>query len=90
MHCGSVGIENVVDPGLSISAYPNPTQDRLFVFVGSEHLGKEFEITDFSGRVVKEGAVTNEKFELSLSEFNNGIYVLVIRGTKTQIKLIKI
>jgi hypothetical protein len=91
LNCGGgVGIKNVEDRGISLSAYPNPTQDRLSVIVGSEHLGKEFEVIDFLGRVVKEGTITNEKFQLSLSEYNNGIYVLVIRETRTQIKLIKI
>jgi hypothetical protein len=55
-----------------ITAYPNPTRDHLNV---EGYHGKEFEILDLKGQIIKRGIVTNT---IELEQLTKGIYLLRI------------
>jgi len=66
---------NEIDTKNRITVYPNPTKDFLFI---DGYLGKEFEIIDLQGRVVKSGILRNR---IDLKELPNGVYFLKVIDT---------
>ncbi len=64
-----VGIEDLVN-ALSVSVFPNPTADVLFVETAANNV--RFEITDATGRLVLQGDVTRQR--ISIAELAQGVY----------------
>lgn len=73
INCQPVGIQEEV---LSISIYPNPVQDKLYVD-GAE-VGSHFMIHSIDGRMVKSGIVENSIIETN--DLQSNIYFVTIEG----------
>lgn len=61
----------------SVSLYPNPTTDRIYV---ADAAGKTFVITDLMGRAVTRGTYTES---IDVSQFPSGTYVLLVNNDTT-------
>lgn len=84
---GCFGVDTValtVDPCLSVfekekdqfSVYPNPASDEIY-FSTNNSEAKELIIYDLTGAVVTKKAL-NENVKVSLSDYNNGMYIYKI------------
>lgn len=70
----------------TISAFPNPTQDVLFVDAGNLTGSYLLQICDYNGRVVKqnEGVLSDELIKTSTNGLAKGIYVLQLTTAETK------
>lgn len=75
----------------SVSFYPNPVNDFLYVN-SSKHNVLKYELYDLQGRLIQNVNLTNQNnFEINMSSLNQGIYILNLvseYGTITE-KVIK-
>ncbi|KAA5825212.1 carbohydrate-binding protein [Algibacter amylolyticus] len=75
-----------------IQLYPNPVSNNLTVLMPISKFS-QYTIFDISGRVNKQGIITNDmqKLNIDLSHFSKGLYLITLKGnqiTKT-FKLVK-
>jgi len=75
------GINNYV-PDLKISAYPNPTYDRITVMIGKVEQGSHIDIFNVSGKLVKSTETIQGQNKVDLGELLNGVYLLTVPGYK--------
>lgn len=76
------GWQQIVEPGIVISIYPNPTVDKLIIEC-SEEMSKVI-LSDIVGRKVKLVLPKTNSTILQLGNFSSGVYILQIfidRGT---------
>ena len=66
--------------------YPNPVIDRLNVVVDQSSIGKEYTITDMSGKILIQDQIPSQEFQIDMSGLSGGVYNISIGGC---IKLIK-
>lgn len=63
-----------------ITIYPNPTSDKLTVNISDMEGELTFEIRDMTGSVHKSEKINNPTFDLDVSTFSVGMYMLHIRS----------
>tara|TARA_B100000508_G_scaffold141097_1_gene146944 strand:- start:36885 stop:37946 length:1062 start_codon:yes stop_codon:yes gene_type:complete len=80
--CGNnVGIE---EEQLSLSIYPNPASDKLFIDGFSSNA--ELKIFSITGQVVKSENIINENLPIDISSLKRGTYLVqVVEGTQSEI-----
>jgi hypothetical protein len=62
---------------IELSAFPNPAKSQLNVALkGAVREGAMISITDMAGRLVWNQAVTTQQFNIDMSRFQSGIYLL--------------
>lgn len=83
---GVIGISEEVLS--TINVYPNPTNDKFTLNVSNDLLGKNYLITDFSGRVISQGKINSMSQTIDIQEVSKGSYFLQIE--KSSLKAIKI
>ena len=76
---GATGIEETSNG--SISLYPNPTDDYMFVTLDNEN-PESVTITDVFGRIMVQKPVSgvNNKFKLSVSDLPKGLYFITVKS----------
>jgi hypothetical protein len=91
---GTYVISTIVEnPGLAldITAYPNPTSDYVNIkFQESEVNGYQFVLTDFAGKLLKAGKISNQIIAIDFSTYTSGTYILSIEHNGSVIKSFKI
>ncbi|MBV6484359.1 MAG: hypothetical protein KFKLKKLM_00856 [Flavobacteriales bacterium] len=80
----SIGVSEIAELN-KIIAYPNPAKDLINITNGQGN----YIITDVFGRMVKEGYITSEDFQLNTNELKSGIYFLISKENNSSIKFIK-
>jgi hypothetical protein len=65
----------------SFSIFPNPASDNLHIILPSES-NDTFSITDISGTVIQKGTVLESSKFVSIENFPNGIYFILIFDPK--------
>jgi sugar lactone lactonase YvrE len=60
--------------------YPNPTKNILKIYNAVALIGKDYTITDISGKEVLNSTITNEN-GIDVSTLSNGLYILIIRDS---------
>ncbi len=78
-----VGIADLSASGISI--YPNPTSGKFNLTVSNELVSvKNIEITDITGKIIinYQFAIDNSQFDINLSDFESGIYLIKIQTDK--------
>ncbi|MBC7387594.1 MAG: T9SS type A sorting domain-containing protein [Opitutaceae bacterium] len=72
-------LENDTYLNENIEIYPNPATDNLFVNLSKVNGSKSMKMLDMFGRVVFESSNQNS-FNVDMSNFNKGMYVVQIQG----------
>jgi hypothetical protein len=85
---GLVGITEEIIPSMQV--YPNPTNDKLTLGVSNDLLGKQYFITDFSGRIILQGKINMLNQIIELTNVSNGSYLLQVENSNVKaIKIVK-
>jgi hypothetical protein len=77
---------------INVGCYPNPTLGKVKITLPTSNENKELIIKDITGKEKwKKTHFSDNSYELDLSYFNNGIYILTIKGKNfvTSKKIIK-
>jgi hypothetical protein len=70
--------------------YPNPTNENLSLGVSNDLLGKQYLITDFSGRIILQGKINVLNQIIELTNVYNGSYLLQVENSNAKaIKIVK-
>lgn len=78
-----VGVSEV-NPINSISIFPNPSTDRLTVQLPDNVKADHYTITDYLGRTLQTGNLSNGSTNINISDLATGIYVLQIGNDTKQ------
>lgn len=69
------------EPTATISVYPNPVSDRLLVqWPAAIATNGQLELTDLTGRTVRQQARTGEVTELNVRDLTTGVYLLSLQA----------
>jgi hypothetical protein len=77
LNCSSLGIEEITNKN-KFSLYPNHTNGMLFIKNNSYDQIDKIKIADLSGKIIYE---TNNVSEIDLSNFQTGIYILIVTSS---------
>jgi PKD repeat protein len=84
----SVGIEDIIKTPLSV--YPNPTSNKVMIELPSNEIKlRELQIADVTGRRLKTislSDISKHEFEVDLSSFNTGVYLIQVIGEQSRYK----
>jgi hypothetical protein len=69
--------------------YPNPTNSKLTIEISNGLIGKEYSITDFSGRELRRSIFNSVQEKIELNSLSNGVYFIHVRGSNIQQRIIK-
>jgi hypothetical protein len=79
------------DPGLSISAFPNPVKDYVKIIVKSEKkMSLTNDLYDNSGKLIMTRHFEGSETEISFSDLNPGIYFIKVIWKQKEVKIFKI
>jgi hypothetical protein len=67
-----------------VRIYPNPATDEFTISVGTEFIGKTYNIIDQFGRMVKTGCIKSEKHTISIEGIENGYYTIMIGNSRVK------
>jgi hypothetical protein len=85
---GVNGIESVTINDVHI--YPNPTSKDLSIEINPELIGKEYFLTDNTGRIILSGQFRATKETINMEEVAAGVYFINVNGkTKSLHKIVK-
>jgi hypothetical protein len=85
---GENGIESVTINDVHI--YPNPTSKDLTIEINPELIGKEYFLTDNTGRIILSGQFRATKETINMEEVAAGVYFINVNGkTKSLHKIVK-
>jgi hypothetical protein len=76
------GIANASKKSLNINLFPNPASDVLSVVSAEPIAGEAYVVMDYSGRVVEQGTIESDLFQLKLTNLKAGLYLLKV-GSQT-------
>jgi uncharacterized repeat protein (TIGR03803 family) len=62
----------------SISIYPNPSTGKFSIVTAQ--LGKNYSITDYTGKVIAQGNINQTQTDIDLSNYAKGLYLIKIEG----------
>lgn len=86
----SIGQNNVVELGNKfIRISPNPTSNYCTIELSNELIGEEYLIMDFSGRLLKSGLFSSNNEKVELDNFSNGVYLIQIKNSNIQQRIVK-
>ncbi len=84
-----IGLEKT-DINLEISAYPNPTIDRLILKTESASQPISFQLYDINGRLLESSLLIGEETYIDMSRLTPATYFLKIVSNKQELKSFKI
>jgi len=86
------GINQTPGIQLSISAYPNPTDDFLTLTVSDYTISElEYQLYDMNGRLLNNELLTGDKTQVDMTKLVPATYFLhILEGGKSNIKTFKI
>jgi hypothetical protein len=78
--------ENV---GASLSVYPNPAQDLIFLAVDTDLIGSNIMICDALGRILLETTLQKEETRIDLREFTSGTYLIKVGSQTKRVEILR-
>ena len=75
---------------LSINAYPNPTNDKMFIEVDGNITELRYEVFSANGLLVAGAQFDSNPQSIAFSRLNSGIYIIRIRLNNKTIKTFKV
>jgi hypothetical protein len=84
-------MSELINPGFSISAFPNPTVDILTLSIGKEDITDlQYLLIDIYGKILSQKHLESNETAISVKEFTKGIYILKIQEGQKELKTFKI
>jgi|WetSurMetagenome_2_1015567.scaffolds.fasta_scaffold406275_2 hypothetical protein len=84
-------VREIKNSGLSVLVYPNPTSGIVKLKIEAGLLpGMQYLLFDTNGKLLSQKKVESSETEISLSEFQPGIYFMKIQTGITELKTFKI
>lgn len=76
---------------LTLSIYPNPTDDRIYIYSGGDESGYEVQITDAKGKVIYESSINTSGVKVVDLEVDSGVYFVRLssEGREKVVRVIK-
>ena len=71
-------VEEMIQPILNL--YPNPNNGNFNLNVSNELVGKQYQVFDVKGSLVKQARIGSTQSQIELSNAQKGIYFLKIEG----------
>ncbi len=72
------------------SVYPNPSNDYITIQAANSTIGKEYILSDLTGRHLLRGEIVSENMTISISQLPTGMYFVHFKGLNSAaIKIIK-
>ena len=68
----------------NVSIYPNPATKRITVETKMSHCN--YQLNDVTGKLIQTGSSNSQKFEIDLSSFKNGVYLLTLFDEEMQVR----
>jgi hypothetical protein len=78
--------ENV---GASLSVYPNPAQDLIFLAVDTDLIGSNIMICDALGRILLETTLQKKETRIDLREFTTGTYLIKVGSQTKRVEILR-
>jgi len=89
----SLDTQDVIDPKIEISIYPNPTTDFVNINMEGYELEnglKSYQLYDFQGRLLKQNTINQNGTQVNLSDLSSSIYLLQVYVDNKALKTFKI
>lgn len=86
-------IDHLPDLKFSISAYPNPTSEFVYLKIESENeniKNLQYQVINSKGSTILRKLISSNLVEIDFHNFSNGIYLLVVFDNRTILKTFKI
>jgi hypothetical protein len=88
------GVEEATGIDLTISAFPNPTNDVLILSIGSNTLGNfralSYQLSDMNGKLLETKRIEGTQTVIDLYRRTPGTYLLSIAEENTDLKTFKV
>jgi hypothetical protein len=73
----------------SLSVYPNPAQDVIFLDVDPNLIGSNVMICDALGRIIYETTLQEEEMKLDLGRFPSGTYLMKVGSHTERLEILR-
>jgi hypothetical protein len=84
-------LEEDLDPGISVLAYPNPVKNILHLEIETELINDfSFQLMDLNGKVLRHKKITDKLISISMEQYVPATYYLKVIHHKRAIKVFKI
>jgi hypothetical protein len=80
-------------PDVPVSVYPSPAGDEIFLMTNNKHKGSQFKISDYAGKVVLRGIISDHYTHINIQYLLPGVYILKIQkehSDKNTLKFLKL
>jgi beta-glucosidase-like glycosyl hydrolase len=76
---------------VGIKIFPNPVSDKLFIEIPNAGIGMNMQLLDLTGKIMLNTEINNSNFNVDMTDFKAGFYLLVIRieGRQMLFKVLK-
>ena len=88
----SAGTSVAENEAFSVTVFPNPATDRVYIVTGNNGNGLKTKVTDMTGKTIQNEMIfTDLQFSLDISAYAKGVYFLVMENEKGTVirKIIK-
>jgi hypothetical protein len=85
---GINGLNLAMNNGIHI--YPNPTSKELTIQIEPDFVGKDYVLTDNTGRVILNDQFKGIKETVNLEQISIGVYYITIKNSNVLFKIVKI
>lgn len=75
--------------GKKAKLFPNPVSDHLFIWLENDLNHGHFEISDLTGKKIREGSIYHKLTEFNVIEFSEGIYLVKIMDSGITLQFLK-
>jgi hypothetical protein len=83
--------ESLPDEGLNFDLYPNPTTNRVILKITGEDLNElSYRLIDADGKELETAPVIKDETIVSLNNFRNSVYFLIVMNHSGNLKIFKI
>lgn len=84
LNCAAPLSTSSIDLSSSVSVYPNPVEDQLFISLSQySSMQVHVQLSDIRGAVLYKNKLNTDRHEISLKDLSPGIYLLTVRNALT-------
>jgi len=87
----TVGIEDGINENISLSVFPNPSENELNLQVdGADYSNYSFQLSDLQGKILESGNISTNLTLLNLTDYPSAPYFVKILQENKVVKIFKI